>query len=62
MEVRLANALEGLIFGLVFGVIAWFIAFIVRKVSGKNVGSRTYYAVAIIVGFLFRHLSFWGIS
>ena len=56
MEGRLTGAFEGMIFGLAFAAVAWVIALVVRKVSGKNIGSGAYYGIAIGAGFVFRHV------
>jgi len=54
MDGRLMNALEGIAFALAFGAVAWIAAFIVKKTSGRDIGTATYYSVAIIAGFATR--------
>ena len=53
---RLWNAGEGLIFGLIFAGIYWFLGLIIKAITGKEIRTGNAYGVAIVLGFLSRHL------
>ena len=53
---RLWNAGEGLIFGLIFAGIYWLLGLIIKAITGKEIRTGNAYGVAIVLGFLSRHL------
>ena len=53
---RLWNAGEGLIFGLIFAGIYWFLGLIIKAITGKEIRTGNAYGVAIVLGFISRHL------
>jgi hypothetical protein len=53
---RLWNAAEGVICGLIFAGLFWLLGAIIKSIMGKEIRTGTGYAVAVVLGFLFRHL------
>jgi|SaaInlV_100m_DNA_3_1039692.scaffolds.fasta_scaffold283700_1 hypothetical protein len=59
---RLWNAGEGLIFGLIFAGIYWLLGLVIKATTGKEIRTGNGYSVAIVLGFISRHLLITALS
>ena len=59
---RLWNAGEGLIFGLIFAGIYWLLGLVIKVTTGKEIRTGNGYSVAIVLGFISRHLLITALS
>ena len=53
---RLLNATEGVIFGAIFVLIYWLFGAILKVVKKKDIRTSNGYVIALLMGFLSRHI------